>query len=560
MVTLPASRRSRLSDGQTRLKWLIQLRWAALGGVSLAATLAAMGLVPGVNVRLVAAAVLLGVLTNVVLTRHSRQSTRTDERHLGQALLDTGALTLVVWAAGGADCPFIGFYAFPMLLAALLGDRPALWPTGLATAAGLGFQLAATHYPALAVGHWDPSPRVDALLGWVATVLSVAGVAYFAKVFSESIRAQARARQDADTLLRLSLEGLDVGLEVIEGNRVVWQNAEAVALMGLRAGLDWKCCGSGGHCTPGACEFGPGHEGRRRCQFPVRAPGTEDAPGTERIFEMLVFPLSEHEPARVMILYLDRTSELVAQRHLVFTERLASLGRTVQGVAHELNTPLATIQTLARDMTDVLDAGGPGSAVDRADLLDSGRLIVAEVDRCRRITHALLGRVETAREGPADEPLGATVQRAIAVVFPHDRTRVEVELAAGVASLRVPLDPIVQVLVNLLQNARDASRLNTPGDENPLETRTTARIAVRARRADDGVEITISDDGPGLVAEVAGHLFEPFFTTKPPGQGTGLGLYTSYTLVQGIGGRLTLENRPAGGAVATLTLPAAPGA
>ena len=242
-----------LLDGHTRLAWLIRLRWAALAGVSVAAALADAGLVPGVNVRLVAAAVLLGVLTNLVLSRRSRQDRRTDERHVGQALLDTGALTLVIWAAGGADCPFIGFYAFPVLLAALLGDRPALFPAGLSTAAGLAFQVAATIYPTLAVGRWDPPPRWYGALAWGAAVLTVAGVAYFAMVFSEAIRAQARARRDADTLLRLSLEGLDVGLEVVEGEHVVWQNAEAMELMGPRQGQPWLCPGGAGHCQPEGC-------------------------------------------------------------------------------------------------------------------------------------------------------------------------------------------------------------------------------------------------------------------------------------------------------------------
>lgn len=539
-----------LLDGHTRLAWLIRLRWAALAGVSVAAALADAGLVPGVNVRLVAAAVLLGVLTNLVLSRRSRQDRRTDERHVGQALLDTGALTLVIWAAGGADCPFIGFYAFPVLLAALLGDRPALLPTGLATAAGLAFQVAATIYPTLAVGRWDPSPRWHGALAWGAAVLTVAGVAYFAMVFSEAIRAQARARRDADTLLRLSLEGLDVGLEVVEGEHVVWQNAEAMELMGARQGQPWLCPGGSGHCQPEGCAFGPGHEGRRRCQFPMRPTGPAHASAgagtdSERIFEMLVFPLGElgergeNGRPRVMVLYLDRTSEVLAQRHLVFTERLASLGRTVQGVAHELNTPLATIQTLARDTADVVAAGGPTTEADRADLLDSGRLIVAEVDRCRRITHALLGRVESLREGPATTSLGEAVQRAVAVVFTHERSQVEVELPPGLAARPVPLDPVVQVLVNLLQNARDARR--------------DGRVVLRGLEAGS---LQIEDAGPGLSPDARAHLFEPFFTTKPPGQGTGLGLYTSYTLVQGLGGRLTLENGPGGGAVATLELPA----
>jgi two-component system sensor histidine kinase HupT/HoxJ len=67
----------------------------------------------------------------------------------------------------------------------------------------------------------------------------------------------------------------------------------------------------------------------------------------------------------------------------------------------------------------------------------------------------------------------------------------------------------------------------------------------------------VEDDGPGVDPAVAGHLFEPFATTKPPGEGTGLGLYTSYMLAQAMGGELTLENRDGGGgARATVRLAA----
>jgi signal transduction histidine kinase len=125
------------------------------------------------------------------------------------------------------------------------------------------------------------------------------------------------------------------------------------------------------------------------------------------------------------------------------------------------------------------------------------------------------------------------------VVFTHDRHRVAIEPPPR--DLQYPLDPLVQIFVNLLQNARDADP--------------TGVIAVRSEPAGDGLRVLIRDHGPGLADEAAAHLFEPFFTTKPPGKGTGLGLYTSYTLAQSLGGQLALEDHPEGGALATVTLP-----
>ena len=71
-----------------------------------------------------------------------------------------------------------------------------------------------------------------------------------------------------------------------------------------------------------------------------------------------------------------------------------------------------------------------------------------------------------------------------------------------------------------------------------------------------GVPVVVEDDGPGLADDIKGRIFEPFATTKPVGEGTGLGLYTSYMLARGMGGELALDDRPPRGARASLLLPA----
>lgn len=513
-----------------RLQWLIRLRWLALAGVSLAAGVAAAGLVPGVNVEVVGAAVGVGVLTNLFVSWRGRQRGDTDDRHVGQAVLDTGALTLVVWASGGAECPYIVFYVFPVLLAALLGGRAALWPTSLACAAGIALQLAAVRSPWLRVGRWDPTPPFDVLLAVAALLLTVGMAAYFAVRLSDALRGQMVARQQADTRLSVAFDGLDAGLEIINDGLVGLQNPRAARLFGDRVGQPWRCPGRrDGDCVArsGRCDG----QIPERCQFARH--------GAEQIFEMIAFPLPD--AAQVMTLYVDRTAEVLTARRLLFTERLASLGRTVQGVAHELNTPLATIQTLGRDVLDALDVDGVPPAV-REDVAESADIIVAEVQRCRRITHALLGRA-----GPLDPigvagsaPIRAAVERAAAVVFPSDRGRVRVDLG-GAGDVPLPLDPLVQILVNLLQNARDAAP--------------DGIVEITGYRA-NALRVEVRDHGPGLEPGAAAHLFEPFFTTKPPGRGTGLGLYTSYALARDLGGELSLADHPDGGAVAVLALPA----
>jgi two-component system sensor histidine kinase HupT/HoxJ len=269
---------------------------------------------------------------------------------------------------------------------------------------------------------------------------------------------------------------------------------------------------------------------------------------------MMVFPLSTgaKETPRVMNLYVDRTQATLDERHLLLAERLASLGRVAQGVAHELNTPLATIGTLAADMRATLRSFDPAPANEGLihDLDESTALLQDETRRLGRITQALLAGGDLVRpQVDGAVPVGAVVERARALVFAGVQGGPEVNVAGHLDTITVAADAdrMVQVLVNLLQNAHDAVRSCEQG-----------HVAVWARRADGEVEILVEDDGPGIDPDVGGHLFEPFATSKPPGEGTGLGLYTSYMLVRAMGGELSLENREEGGARARVRLPAAP--
>ncbi|MGB1026412.1 MAG: sensor histidine kinase, partial [Rhodospirillaceae bacterium] len=95
-----------------------------------------------------------------------------------------------------------------------------------------------------------------------------------------------------------------------------------------------------------------------------------------------------------------------------------------------------------------------------------------------------------------------------------------------------------------IQNALDA-----------MEDEMAPRIDIVLRQEDGQVHLEVADTGPGVPDDLALKIFDPFFTTKPVGQGTGLGLSISYKIVTENGGRLTLHNRPEGGAVFTLSLP-----
>jgi signal transduction histidine kinase len=548
---------------QARLRWLIALRWVAMGGVLVATVLAALGFFPGVAWPLMAAVVTGGCIYNSLLYRSHRAGLASTGRRaaITQALIDLAMLTTVLWAAGGIESPFLGYYIFHVALIAILGGPRATIIAAAAAMAGAGLLSLTLIFPALQIGVWSPVPPWDTLaeVGSFVTMLGTATyiVAHASRELRDREKALSRARDRAALeyqLLSNTLDELEAGLEVVDtSGKVLWRNKGADTLAPwVEAGGLWQC-----HSTRRSCERDSGlcpidlarERGETgRCRFAT----TVD--GQERVYEMLSFALTpqDDEPPRVMNLYVDRTEVTLSERRLLLAERLASLGRIAQGVAHELNTPLATIRTLATDMNAALDElrcrDEPQlRAAIVADVGESATLIRDETRRLGRITQALLagGELVSARIS-SGVPLAAVVERARALVVAGSRAEVPVIVDASVDGAHLSTDPdrLMQVLVNLVQNAVDAVRAGG-GTE----------VRVRAEPAEDGIRVVVEDDGPGISEHMAGRIFEPFATTKPPGEGTGLGLYTSYMLTQTMGGELQIENREEGGARAIIALP-----
>jgi signal transduction histidine kinase len=541
-----------------RLRWLMGLRWLALVGVSVSASLAVIGLVPGINLVVMLLGVFIGIGSNMYIQwgLSHRDQVDIEGLHVGQALFDTLVLSLVLWSAGGADCPFTSFYVFPVLLSVLLSARRTFWPTAIASIVGLLWQELASMFLVLRVGEWNPIEPWGEFLNFTALILTIGMVAYFAARFTEAIREQVKAKRAADELLRLSFERLEAGVEVIEGGTTVWQNPFARTALGERRYEPWRCPGQGQGigCDRHGCGMNE-VDGGLRCRFAIEADevvsnqiGLRGSQTLTPIYEVML--LSPPDMKQKVAIYIDQTSEVLYQRKLMNTERLASLGRTAQGVAHELNTPLATIQTLGRDVLEVLEGDWSGEAYE--DVRESTQVILEEVQRCSRITHALLGRSEPNSVGTLTGQMNTIVSalnRAIALVFPHESHRV-INQIDQCGLLHYPFDPLVQIFVNLIQNAHDAIVEKYEGQD----IKELPKIEVIGLINYSNLSIDVIDQGGGISVESA-LLFEPFYTTKSIGQGTGLGLYTSYALAQELGGELSISNNKKGGVTATLTLP-----
>ena len=238
----------------------------------------------------------------------------------------------------------------------------------------------------------------------------------------------------------------------------------------------------------------------------------------------------------------DITDELRLRDQLVNSERLSAVGELVAGVAHEINNPLQTIVGCVELMMEE----GRDTALVR-DLA----LVRQEAARAGQIVRNLLAFV---RRGSPDRKLVDLndIVRAMADLREFHLAQRGVVLAVDLAPVRLPVianrDEIQQIIINILLN----------GEHALLSSGTAAPRMAITTRAEGGLHVVqISDNGPGISAELKGRIFEPFFTTKEVGEGTGLGLSISIGIARAHGGALELCDPLEGtGACFRLSIPA----
>jgi two-component system sensor histidine kinase HupT/HoxJ len=257
-----------------------------------------------------------------------------------------------------------------------------------------------------------------------------------------------------------------------------------------------------------------------------------------------------------------------AQQQLLHSEKMASLGRLVAGVAHELNNPISfvlgnvhVLQRYGARLSRYLDAVHQLELppqllalreelrIDRS-LQDLPSLMDGTLEGAQRTADIVSGlkRFSTpVREELAPVEINAVVQRAIHWVKKGTAPGFEIHWTRGADCLVTGnAGQLLQVMMNLIQNAFDAA--STDFDAMPA-------LRITLEREDVHVTLRFADNGPGIAPEHLSRLFDPFFTTKRVGKGTGLGLSISYGLVEQHGGQLSAENLSQGGAQFTLRLP-----
>lgn len=237
----------------------------------------------------------------------------------------------------------------------------------------------------------------------------------------------------------------------------------------------------------------------------------------------------------------DRQERLmVLQAELVQRDRLASAGRLLSQLAHEIRNPIAGI----RNCLEVVRR----RADDDAEAQRFADMAIDELLRMHELTEQMLD-VHRPRDPKGSACAVNEIAREVATLLkagtePGKQLSISVVSRDG-ATARVAPDSLKQVLLNLGLNAREAMQ-----DEGPIEIVTSS--------GDGQVTIEVLDRGPGIDEDILSRIFDPFFTTKEQVQGVGLGLFTAEAIVRTYGGRIAASNRTDGpGARFTVQLPEA---
>ena len=224
----------------------------------------------------------------------------------------------------------------------------------------------------------------------------------------------------------------------------------------------------------------------------------------------------DHAEGGSIILVEDQTETRLLEDELMHSERLASVGRLAAGVAHEIGNPVTGISSLAQNLK--LETDDP-------DILSTADQIQQQTRRISTILQSLMNFARTGNHAHANRYEPVDIQRCVNESINllslsdkgmgiHYRNECPAELTILGDEQR-----LVQVFINLLANARDASPIG-------------GEVRISGNRDGYSAIIEVSDDGSGIPKDQLDHIFEPFYTTKAPNKGTGLGLSLVYSIIE----------------------------
>ena len=291
--------------------------------------------------------------------------------------------------------------------------------------------------------------------------------------------------------------------------------------------------------------------------------------GGERIIHSQgkVFSEDQERPLRLVGITRDITRESILERQVVHQEKLASLGTLVSGIAHEINNPNNFIMfniPILKDYTRELMRIADGYAREHPDYElfgmtyrefreDIFNLLDNIEHGSARIDATISKLQEFSRKKKDEDRRLATVAEVVRQAVAICQSQIErmvgtfaVELAPELPPIITDADALEQVLINILINAGQAA--------DKAESRIVIRVLSGASWK-ERIIIEIEDNGSGMDQATLNSIFNPFFTTKPRGKGTGLGLYITKNLLEGLGGTIEVKSGPGRGSLFRIVIP-----
>jgi two-component system NtrC family sensor kinase len=280
--------------------------------------------------------------------------------------------------------------------------------------------------------------------------------------------------------------------------------------------------------------------------------------GIGGIYHFWAYPLIDEEGRLYAIVHYlkDVTAQKRLEQQLIRTDKLASLGTLVAGIAHEINNPLGIIAGYSEALLDRAGDNALAGLREFEDFPEYLKTIHSEIFRCKGILKSLL---EFAR------PSGGTFReidineliKEVLLLLTHRTARLkhtlELDLNRDVPKIYADAGSLRQLLLNLLLNAiyftpeGGSIFIKTDADDAPQRPGLSA--------CPSRVRLSVRDTGAGIPPGLIDRIFDPFFTTKPVGEGTGLGLTICHRIVEEHGGAVDVASEPGKGAAFTITLP-----
>lgn len=232
------------------------------------------------------------------------------------------------------------------------------------------------------------------------------------------------------------------------------------------------------------------------------------------------------------------------ERELHQQDKMASLGKLIAGVAHEVKTPLAIIKTRIQMWQQKLKTTSDAEGKEELISDQSLQIVISEINRLANLVNRLLIFSKPIDENFKKADINALLNDLI-TLFKSQKYSEKAEITLNTESetidAEIDANKIEQVVLNILTNSFESIK-------------SEGLIEIKTKKVEDNVVIQISDNGAGISPEIKGNIFDPFFTTK--GSGTGLGLSIAYEIIKAHKGKIEFTSEPGTGTIFTIVLPA----